>query len=314
MFALSSAALLEFVLLAAPVGAREQSPLPTCESGTRRLELTAETSAFRPEVCIHSGLSTSFFFFNAKLARVELAGRERFRVVESEEGLTLVLLAALPAGERVPVTVYFQGGATPASVTFELVVHPFEAERQVEVTRHPRTLASCEQGEQRARAEAQRCGEEKARLQTECAGQVGLTGLIAQRLMGKEGVPGQEITKDVTSRPANTLTSISTRTYRSTTERGEGEHKMVRLAVELELFNTGNTPWTPAGAVLEGPERVELKALSVWSPGPIPPGLKRRVVVEVETMEEVARSTFTLAVWGQEGGSRSERFDGVTFP
>jgi uncharacterized protein (TIGR02268 family) len=313
MFALSSAALLELMLLAAPVGARGQSPLPSCESGTRRLELTAETAARRPEVCIHFGLSTSFFF-DAKLARVELAGRERFRVVESEEGLTLVLTTALPDGERVPVTVYFQDGAAPASMTFELVVHPSEAERQVEVTRHRRTLTSYQQGEQQALAEVQRCREEKTRLQAECNGQVGLTSLIAQGHLGEGGIPDKNIIKNVTSPPENILTSIKTRTYRSATERGEGARKVVRLAVELELWNNGSTPWTPAGAVLVGPKRVELKALSVWPLEPIPPGKRSRVVVEVEATEEVARSTFTLKLWSQEGGGGSQRFDGVTFP
>jgi uncharacterized protein (TIGR02268 family) len=313
MFALSSAAFLELVLLAAPLGARGQLPLTSCASGTRRLELTAEASARHPEVCIHPGLSTSFFF-DAKLARVEMAGRERFRVVQGEEGFTLVLMEALPVGERVRVTAHFQDGAAPTSVTFELVVHPSEAERQVEVMRHPRTLVSYQQGEQQARAEAQRCREEKARLQAECTGQMGLTGLIAQRLMGEGGIPDKDIHKNVTSPPANTLISFKSRTYRSYSAREEGGHTVVRLAVEMELRNYGSTPWTPAGAVLVGPPHVELKVLSVWTRGPIPPGKANHVVVEVEATEEAARSTFSLELWGEEGCGSRERFDGVTFP
>jgi uncharacterized protein (TIGR02268 family) len=313
MFALSSAALLEFVVLVTPAGARGQRPLPIYESGTRRIEFSAEDFTRQPEVCVHPGLSTSFFF-DTKLARVELAGREWFRVVEGEEGLTLVPRVALPAGERVPVTVYFQDGVAPVSATFELVVHPSQADRQVEVTRHLGTLTSCLQGEQQARAEFLRCREEKARLQAECAGQVRLTSLLAQGLMGDGGIPDKDITRNVTSRSANTLTSSKTRTYRSATERGEGAHKVVRLAVELAMWNNGNTPWTSAGAVLVGPNQVEWGALSVWPLEPILPGTKRRVVVEVEATEEAARSTFILELWGQEGSGRRERFDGVTFP
>jgi hypothetical protein len=37
----------------------------------------------------------------------------------------------------------------------------------VEVSRHERTVASLRQGEQQARAEAQQCRDEKARLQAE---------------------------------------------------------------------------------------------------------------------------------------------------
>ena len=313
MFALSSAALLEWVLLAAPAGVLEQRPLPTCESGTRRLELTAETAARQQEVCIHPGLSTSFFF-DAKLARVEVAGRERFRVVVGEEGFTLIPMAAWPDGERVPVTVYFQDGASPASVTFELVVHPSKAERQVEVTRHPRTLASYQQGEQLARTEVQRCREENARLQAECARQVGLTSLLAQGLMSQGGIPDKTLHENVTSPLANALFISHARTYRSATERKEGAHRVVRLAVELELRNNGKRPWTPDRAVLEGPQHVELKVLSVWPLTPIAPGWKGRIVVEAEATEEAARSTFTLELWSQEGGGERERFDGVTFP
>jgi hypothetical protein len=82
----------------------------------------------------------------------------------------------------------------------------------------------------------------------------------------------------------------------------------------MELKNMGNMPWRPAGAVLVGPERVELKALDVWAREPIPPGGKRLVVVEVEATEREARGTFTLELWGEGDSSRGERFDGVTFP
>jgi hypothetical protein len=49
---------------------------------------------------------------------------------------------------------------------------------------------------------------------------------------------------------------------------------------------------------------VEWKALGVWPLESIPAGKVQRVVVEVEATEEVARGTFTLKLWSQEGGSR----------
>jgi uncharacterized protein (TIGR02268 family) len=301
------------VLLAAPSGASEHSPLPVCESGTRHLELTADTSNEAHEVCIRPGRSSSFFF-NAKLAHVDMAGRERFRVIADEAGLTLMPMQALADGERVPVTVHFQDGVAPASVTFILVVHPSEAEHQVVVTRQPRTVASYREGEQRALEEVQQCRREQARLQTECAGQAGLTGLFAQKLIGEEGVPAKDIRRSLSVRPGNTLTPVKARSYRSDIERREDGRKVVRLAVAQELQNNGDTPWTTAGAVLEGPQGVELKALGVWPLEPILPGKKHRVVVEVEATEAQARGTFTLKLWSQEGGSRGEFFDGVTFP
>jgi uncharacterized protein (TIGR02268 family) len=313
VLALSPVALLGLTLLATPADANERAPLPTCETGTRYVELEADAPNSAQEVCIHLGRSTSFLF-DSKLARVELAGRKRFRVMEGDDGFTLVLMEALPDGERVPVTVYFQDGAAPASATFHLVVHPSQVEGQVEVTRHPRTIASYQQGEQQARAEAQQCREEKARVQAECGGQGGLTGLIAHGLMGEGGVPSKNIGEDLTPHPGNTLHAVKARSYRSDTERREGQQKVVRLAVALELQNNGKTPWTPVGAVLMGPQHVELKVLSVWPLEPIPSEQKRRIVVEMETTEGEALGTFTLKLWGEGGSSRGELFDGVTFP
>jgi len=299
-------------LLFAPTAA-EPSPLPRCEMGTRHLELAAEGSGGAPEVCIHPGLSTTLVF-DTKLARMELAGPGRFRVADlGTESLTLVPTAALGDGERVPLTVFFQDGAAPASATFSLVVHPSEAERQVEVTRKPCTCASCQEGERRAREEARQCRQEKARLEAECAGWRGLLGLIAQELLGKGGIAGEDITQSVTWRPDNTLISTWTHSYRSDTGRVEGGHRVVRLALEQEVRNLGTRPWTPAGAVLMGPRHKEWKALGVWPLEPIPPGKMLRIGVEVEMTEEEARGTFTLKLWSKDGGP-GEFFDGVTFP
>jgi uncharacterized protein (TIGR02268 family) len=275
--------------------------------------LTVDTARTAPEVCIRPGHTTTFFF-DAKLARVEVAGRERFRTIEGETGFTLAPTWGLPDGERVPVTVYFQDGAAPASVTFSLVVHPSGVTRQVEVTRQPHTPASCHEGEQRALEEVQQCRQEKARLEAESNGKMGLLGLLAHELMGEGGVDDKNISRNVTVRPGNTLTSSKARSYRSDTVHEKGGLKVVRLAVDQELQNNGSTPWTPAGAVLVDPGSVELKALGVWTPGPIAPGKKHRVLLEVEATEEEARGTFTLKLWSHEGSAREEFFEGVSFP
>ncbi|WP_309896149.1 DUF2381 family protein [Archangium sp.] len=313
MSALSSAVLLSFVLLTTPLEASAHAPLPTCASGTRQVELMAGLPDVKHEVCIRPGRSTSFFF-NAKLARVELPEPERFRVIKDEAGFALMATQALPAGERVPVTVLFQEG-TPATATFELVVHPSEVEHEVLVTRQERTLASYREGEQRALEEARRCRWENVRLQVECTAQLGLTTLLSLELMGENGVPSRDIEDSLSARPGNTLTLSKAHSYRSDTGRStEDGRGLVRLAVVQELRNTGSTPWTLAGAVLVGPEGKEWKALAVWPLEPIAPGKKQRVVVEVEAPEEAARGIFTLKLWSQEGGAGVELFDGVSFP
>ena len=313
MLALSPAALLPFVLLTTPLEASAHAPVPTCASGTRQLELMAGLPEETHEVCIRPGRSTSFFF-DTKLARVELPGHERFRVIQDETGFALMATRALPDGERVPVTVFFEDGRAPARATFVLVVHPSEVEHEVLVTRQERTLASYREGEQRALEEVRQCRREQVRLQIECTAQVGLTPLLSQELMGETGVPSKNLDNRVSERPGNTLTSIKARSYRSDTGREEGGRKRVRLAVEQELHNTGDTPWTLAGAVLVGPQGEEWKALAMWPLEPIPPEKRQRVVVEVEAPEETARGSFSLKLWSQEGGGGAEFFDGVTFP
>ncbi|MFY0527927.1 DUF2381 family protein [Archangium gephyra] len=308
---LSSAVLLRLVLLtAAPV---EASAPPACEAGTHHLELTQDTPGEALAVCIHPGRSTHFFF-DAKLADVELPGRERFLVTQDGTGLALVPTQALKKGERVRVTVSFQEGTVPARVRFTLVVHPSEAAGLVEVTHRPRSPDSYREGEQQARADARRCRADKARLEAECSGQRGLLGLRAQGLLGEDGIPSKNLTPSVTSRPGNTLQSTEARSYRADTARTEGGREVVRLTVKQLLENHGSTPWTPAGAVLVGPKGEELKVLGVWLREPIPAGKRSEAWVEVETTEEMARGTFTLKWWGQEGGGGAELFDGVTFP
>ena len=309
MFALSSTALLGLVLLIVPAEATERVPLPTCEAGTRYIELTAEAPIKPPEVCIRPELSLNLFF-NAKLARVDVEGRERFRRVKVvDDTLMLVASEALHDGERVPVTVYFQDDAAPMSATFVLVVHPSQAERQVEVSRHERTLASLRQGEQQARAEVQQCREEKARLQAECGGQVGLTGLIENGWLDDKDIVANVITLNVTRRPGDSLVMRRVISYRAVGPKGRG-----RVAVKVELLNTGTTPWTPTGATLVGSKREALTGLTVWPLEPIPPGKFQSITVEMNAAESEARGTYTLKLWGEQGGAEGVTLDGVTFP
>ena len=138
----STAALLGLTLFAAPVDAAERMPLPTCAVGTRYIELIADAPSKTPEVCIRPELTLTLLF-DAKLARVEVEGWERFRRVKLvDDTLVLVASEALHDGERVLVTVYFQDGAAPTSATFVLVVHPSQAERQVSPSHRGSTGAS----------------------------------------------------------------------------------------------------------------------------------------------------------------------------
>ena len=308
MFALSSSALLGLVLFTAPVEATGRAPLPTCEVSTRHIELTADASSQTPEVCIRPELSLTLFF-DAKLVRVEVEGRERFRrVTMVDDMVTLVASEALHDGDRVPVTVSFQDGAAPASATLVLVIHPSQAERQVEVSRHERTLASLRLGEQQARAEAQQCREDKARLQAECSGQGGLAGLILGGWLGEKGVVAR-VLGGVTFRSATPLKTWSVTSYRAMGLGGRG-----RVAVELKVRNQGAVTWTPSVASLVGAKGEELTGLKVSPLEPIPPGRSLHIVVELDAAESEARGTFTLKLWAGEAAEEGVTLDGVTFP
>jgi uncharacterized protein (TIGR02268 family) len=312
VFALSSTALLGVALLASPADTTELAPLPTCEVGTRYIELTADAPSKPLEVCIRPELSLNLFF-DTKLALVEVEGRERFRRVKAvDDTLTLVASEALRDGERVPVTVHFQDGVAPASATFVLVVHPSQAERQVEVSRRERTMASLRQGEQQARAEAQQCRKEKARLQAECSGQGGLTDLIANEWMGEKGVIARML-KDITSRTAAPLDALKVISYRAIGPEVQGRARG-RVAVEVEVLNLGTVAWTPLGAALVGSKHEELTGLMVWPLEPIPPGKSKRIVVELDATEHEALGTYTLKLWGRRDGAEGLALDGVTFP
>jgi uncharacterized protein (TIGR02268 family) len=168
-------------------------------------------------------------------------------------------------------------------------------------------MASLRQGEQQARAEAQQCREEKARLLAEFSGQGGLTGLITNEWMGEKGVVAR-VLKDVTSRTAAPLEVRKVISYRAV-----GPDGRERVAVEVRLLNLGTVAWTPTGAALVRARREELTGLAVWPLEPIPPGELRRIVVELVVTENVARGTFSLDLWDQ-GGGHLITIDGVTFP
>jgi uncharacterized protein (TIGR02268 family) len=309
-----SAALLALAFLAAPLVAAAPSSPPSCEPGVRHIELATDSPSQAPEVCIRPGLTTNLLF-DSKLARVELEARERFRwVLEGETALALLPSEALADGERFRVAVHFADGAAPASATFALVVHPSQAERQVEVSRRPRPVASYQQEARQARAEARRCEEEKARIQAGCGERVGLRGLIAHGLVDKEGVLSRDLDTEVVPHPGALLTPTRVRGYRSTIRRREGKGNVSRLAVELRLLNRRTEPWKAVGAALVGPKGEALRVLEVWQPEPIPPGEWRTVVVEVEATEREARGPFTLKLWGEEGAVGSFILGGVTFP
>jgi uncharacterized protein (TIGR02268 family) len=293
------ATLLMVVLLDSAPSAEGQAPRLTCATGVRYLVLEAG-DAEQHRVCIRPGMATNLYF-DAKVVSFEVTERERFRVLEGADGLGLRPVGEFVDGERFPMTVNFADGVAPVSARFVLVVHPTQAEPQVEVSRQVRTLASYREGEQQARAEERQCQADKTRLVAQCSAKGGLIGLLEEGWLETQGVGSKDMSKSLLPREGNTLEVGEAFSYRA-----KG-----LLAVELRVFNHGTTPWQVAGAVLMGPKPGETKQLRLGTVVPIAPGTWGGVVMQVEATEEEARATFRLKLWE---GSRSVEWEGVTFP
>jgi hypothetical protein len=74
-----------------------------------------------------------------------------------------------------------------------------------------RLLLALPEGGQRALEELQQGRREKASLEAESNGKVGLLGLLAHKLMGNGGVEDKNIARNVTSCLGNMLTSSKAR-------------------------------------------------------------------------------------------------------
>jgi len=303
MPSLSASALLMLTLLSA-------SPAPTLPGHTawaaevHRIELPADAAGAPPEVRITPGLATTMLFDTPIVtAGVRLEGCERCRVTPAKDAVILVPAGELRTGQTLKLVVPFADDAAPASAEFLLVVHPM-TERQVEVFRQRRTVESLRAELLEKDAAARRCHQDLARLRTEFDGPGGLIGVLASKLMGREGISSRLLTHQLTQRPGSALMVLAAFAYRA--------HE--RVAVDLELVNPGGSrPWTAVGARLAG-KGGELRVITLWQPAPIASGLESgRLVVEADATEAQAHGPFTLTLW-DEDGQRTVVIANVTFP
>jgi uncharacterized protein (TIGR02268 family) len=304
----SSAGLLTVALLTASADATAQPPPTSCEAGDVHLQLEVDAPAKVPAFCITPEL-TSTFLFDAKVARVELAGRDHFRrVAEGADFFMVIPSEAMRDLEPQRVTVHFEDGAAPASITVLLVVHPARAARQVDILRHTRSAAFSEREAREAHSRALRCEEEKARMWAERGGPRGLRGMRAAGLLNEEfGVVVKRLGQYLQPRARNALRLVSAFSARA------GEPERGRVAIEVELENLGTKPWTLEGAMLRGARGEELTPLPESTPIVILPGERfGRVMVELEATTTQAQGVYTLTLWDADG--RSVILDNVTFP
>ncbi|WNG33195.1 DUF2381 family protein [Archangium violaceum] len=297
-------------LLTATPAPRQPAPGEWNGMGVRNLELTAEGMGQNHAVHI-SPHRTTTFVLHAPLQRggVAVEEREHFLSVTVDEAVGVVTLlpsGSLPPDRELLLTVRFADGAAPEGATFRLVVHPLQAEQQVEVFRRPHSGETSEQAIQRERERAEQCEVELARTRAEVKPPEGLVDLFAAGLVGEnQGLSVRNLTEELTPHPGEALAVRQAWSYRA--NRGK------RVAVELRVKNTGPQAWTAEEAQLVGPEGVRLRVLRVWQPGPLAPQAQDRVVVEAEAPSEQARGPFLLELRAA-GGTRILAVRGVNFP
>ncbi len=313
-----SMGLLTLAVLATPSWAAEPpqsqpSHPDTCEAASPRVELTAQPGAKTPVVCISPDVPLTFRFDAPLQPGSEwIEERERFEdVAPGQTSLLLVPPKNLEEGERFKVVVCFADGAAPECGTFLLLGHPNLGRSQVKVFRQPRSVASYEEAEKEARAEAQRCRDEVRQLRAERGVPEGLRGVLASGLVGEAGIASKDLRGSFTGLKGNAFVILKVRSYRA-----EG-----RVAVEVWLLNLGAESWTAMDGVLRGPKGEVLQLLPPWQPEPLPPVAPRvergrqlgRVVVEALATQQEFRGTYTLTLWDAER-RRTVSLGNVTFP
>ena len=278
-----------------------EPPRRTACEDVQRIELALAPTEVAREICVSPGLTTSLRFDAPAI--VDLQDEVRFEeVVRDRRLLTLMPPPDMAAGERLRLTVRFEGDAPASGITMMLVGHPGQATHQVAVYRDERTRESLRQELLQERARSAQLREALARTQALLDQSGGLRSLIASRRMGPDGVQAQRLHPKVSGPPEGGLSWVSGNSYRADKS----------VAAEVFLMNSGPEPWRVAGGSLVDARGVEMKGVKFRQDAPIAPDQINQVIVEVDASTEQARGELTLTLWDEAG--RTITLPKVTFP
>lgn len=278
----------------------EPPPVARCED-VQRIELALDPTAAAREICVSPGLTTSLRFDTPAI--VELQDEVHFEaVVRDRKLLTVMPPPELSAGERLRLTVRFEGEPASSGITLMLVGHSGQATHQVEVSRDARTRESLRQELLQERARTAQLREALARTQALLEQSGGLRSLIASKTVGRSGVQAQMLKLDLPGPPEGGLSWGSGNSYRSNKS----------VAAEVWLLNSGPEPWRVAGGSLVDARGVEMKGLKFQQDEDIEPGQLKPVIIEVDASYAQARGELTLTLWDERG--RTITLPKVTFP
>lgn len=278
----------------------EPPPVASCVD-VQRIELALDPPAAAREICVSPGLTTSLRFDAPAI--VELQDEVHFEaVVRDRKLLTVMPPPEMSAGERLRLTVRFEGEPASSGITLMLVGHSGRATHQVEVSRDERTRESLRQELLQERARTAQLREVLARTQSLLDESGGLRSLIASKTMGSDGVQAQTLKLELPEPPEGGFSLVTGSSYRATRS----------VAAEVWLRNSGPEPWRVAGGSLVDARGVELKGLKFRQDEVIAPNEVKPVIVEVDALGDQARGELTLMLW--DAGGRTIILPKVTFP
>lgn len=271
-----------------------------CED-VQRIELALAPTDEAREICVSPGLTTSLRFDAPAI--VDLQDEVRFEeVVRDRRLLTLMPPPDMAVGERLRLTVRFEGNVSSSGIPVMLVGHSGQATHQVEVYRDERTRESLHQELLQERARTLQLREALARTQVLLDQSGGLRSLIASRTMGPGGVQAQRLQLEVSGPSEGGLSWASGTSYRADKS----------VAAEVWLRNSGPEPWKVAGGSLVDARGVAMQGMKFRQDELIAPDLAKPVIVEVDASNEQARGELTLTLWDEAG--RTITLPKVTFP
>ena len=293
MLLLSPSVLLLVLLQSSP---RTPPGTGACET-VERIELASLTGD--RELCVSPGLATNLRFDAPAI--VEMQDEVRFeQVVRDRRLLTLMPPPDMAVGERLRLTVHFEGEPSSSGITLMLVGHSGQATHQVEVSRDERTRESLRRELLQERARTAQLREALARAEARLNQPGGLRGLIIRGALGVNAIQSREFHQSHQGYTESELTVKFGVSYRSDTT----------VALEVWLENSGTTPWTVVGAALSV-NGVPMEGLS-WEATTIPPGKRERVVVEAPAIRGKPQGNVVLSLW--EAGPRAINIPDITFP
>ncbi|QRO00719.1 DUF2381 family protein [Archangium violaceum] len=287
-------------LLAGTTEATESPRVFEC-SASSRIDLMAEPTELVHGVCVNPDEPTTFVF-DALLPSEAVVLFDN-RSVDFAQGGAFVTVypkrSFLP-GERVKLSVSFRDGSSPENATFWLVGHSARGARRVEVFRHAHSADALQRDATAARAEANQCQEEKARLLAERMEPGGLMGAAWLERTGE--IQSKDIFNDLKQYSNNTLTVEAAKSYSHTGG----------VAVRLKFLNPGTELWVAVKVILKSSKGTEVE-FSAWQKAAINPGDIGSVVVGIARAQEQLGCPCTLTLMDAQE-MRTITLGNITFP